>query len=180
MELCSSIQLHCRLTVLSSETRPNEKHETVRLKLKMKKEDAGYLIRTISISLLQFLLWMVIFELSTWLILQFHQPRRLGPANGHGYYNFILLVWILFGIVMLGANMLEFYLNKRRSIQAIYVFLGIIYASCFVHMLNYTPYRALHIMSTGILAMLCGLPLLILLKKKQRLPNRLNFPATDR
>lgn len=136
----------------------------------MTKENTGYLIRTIAIGVLQFLMWLAIFELSTWLILKYHTPRRMGPANGYGYHQFLLLIWIVFGIVMTGANLLGVYLKGRRIIPLLYLCLGILYISSLIHMLDHSPYRALQIMSTGILAMLCGLPLLIILKKKNESP----------
>lgn len=137
----------------------------------MKKEDIGHFIRAIGIGVFQFLLWMVIFELSTWIILQYHKPRRLSSANGVGYHYFILLIWIVFGIVMTGANLLGLYLKGRRSILYLYSALGIIYITCFFYWLDHHPYRAMHIITTGLLAMLCGEPLLNYLKIKKTYSN---------
>jgi len=135
----------------------------------MTKEKLKLIIKTTLLSILQFILWLLIFEVSTWLILNFYTPRRLSSSNSFGYYHLIILSWVVFGLVILFSNtIIGLYINKVKNIIIFYLTLISINFFLFIRFYEYVPYRTIHFIGIGTLSLLCGLPIMLKIIKNNK------------
>ncbi len=120
-------------------------------------------------TIIQIVSWIILFYGSAYIILNVygHVPRKMGPANGFGYHAFINVTMVGFGMIALVVNTISALFRGWLAYILLYSSMMITVVVFHIDNYDYTPYKTLHFICSGLLATLSSTPLILYLFRKQ-------------
>lgn len=112
-------------------------------------------LKSFLLSVTVFLIWLAIYEVSTHIILKFHEARKL--TGGYGYAHMLLVLYsaILFGILILMANIFFAIYKHIAIIKLGYTFIGILMIFLHLYFLSTQPLRSLQLITIDLIITFC-------------------------
>jgi len=121
----------------------------------------------LTLSLIQIVLWLIVFKISRYLLLEFYTPTKIGVKELFLYKIFTNLSWVSFSLIVFTSNFILKIIGKYK-LQSI-ILLQIALITLFqLQNINNTPFRTLHFILVGIMTISSSLFFLYLYKNNHK------------